>query len=303
MKVGVFYNSISNPAKFINKTRLMDLFAQGVAAAGDLPVTVQTPRQIVTDVDAAFVLGYTLEKNFRRQIIDTMSIQQIPTVFVDSNILHYARSEHEWHRYSLNGVYPTSGTYFFADLDRNKWNQYSSWHGVTVKPWRVNGDHILIFCQRPRGWNMRGNNQTQWLDCAIGNIRQFSGRPIRIRLHPGDGSKNETITHVRSRYGTSIAISTADRIQDDLSNCWCAVGYNSTPNAVAAIEGVPVCLSDPDNSWAWDVAFTDFSQIENPPLPDRNEWLHKIANVHWSNQEVADGKLWRAIRSYIERTR
>jgi hypothetical protein len=98
VKVGIFYNSISNPAKFSNKTRLMDIFAQGVTAAGDTPVTIKMPREIITNIDAAFVLGYTLEKNFRRQIIDTMSSQQIPTVFVDSNILHYARNEHEWHR-------------------------------------------------------------------------------------------------------------------------------------------------------------------------------------------------------------
>jgi hypothetical protein len=303
VKVGVFYNSIRNSAKFSNKTRLMDVFAQGVGVAGDIPVTIKMPREIVTNIDAAFVLGYTLEKNFRRQIIDTMSRQQIPTVFVDSNILHYARSEHEWHRYSLNGVYPTSGTYFFSDLDRNKWDQYSSWHGAALQPWRINGDHILIFCQRPQGWNLFGNDQIQWLNTTINNIRAYSSRPIRIRLHPGDGKKTETVTYLRSKYGTSIDVSTADRIRDDLSNCWCAVGYNSTPNVVAAIEGIPVCLSDSANSWARDVAFTDISQIDDPPLPDRSEWLHKIANIHWSSQEVAKGKLWSAIRSYIEQPR
>ncbi len=303
MKVGIFYNSISNPAKFSNKTQLMDLFAQGVNINGDTAIDVIDRGHIVTNIDAGFVLGYTLENNFRKKIIDMLFKLQIPSVFVDSNILHYNRKDHNWHRYSLDGVYPTAGTYFFGELDREKWSQYSTWHNVAVKPWRVNGTHILIFCQRPKGWNMRGNDQNQWLDQTIANIRQFSNRPIRIRLHPGDGSKAVTINYLKARYATSVAISYNERIQDDLDNCWCAVGYNSTPNAVAAIEGVPVCLSDPSNSWAKDVAFSDFFMIENPPMPDRSEWIHQIANIHWSNQEVSSGHLWRSIRSYIERSR
>ena len=35
MKVGIFYNSISNPAKFSNKVMLMDNFAEGVKSQGD----------------------------------------------------------------------------------------------------------------------------------------------------------------------------------------------------------------------------------------------------------------------------
>jgi hypothetical protein len=35
MKVGIFYNSIRNPAKFSNKVMLMDNFKTGVLANGD----------------------------------------------------------------------------------------------------------------------------------------------------------------------------------------------------------------------------------------------------------------------------
>jgi hypothetical protein len=81
------------------------------------------------------------------------------------------------------------------------------------------------------------------------------------------------------------------------------VGYNSTPNVVAAIEGVPVYVEDPALSWAADVAFTDLSQIEMPPMPDRTAWINRIANIHWSNQEVQTGQLWRAVKQYISSVR
>ena len=123
MKVGIFYNSISNPAKFSNKVNLMDNFKAGVLANGDEVVEFHSNQLPDQRLDAGFVLGYTLEQNFRRRIIDSFNSKKIPLIFVDSNILHYARKEHEWHRYSLNSVYPSDGIYFFGDLDKNKWER------------------------------------------------------------------------------------------------------------------------------------------------------------------------------------
>lgn len=299
MRVGIFYNSISNPAKFSNKVMLMDNFRAGVEACGDQVINYRLNQLPDQDLAAGFVLGYTLEDNFRRKIIDQLRAKKIPAVFVDSNILHYARPEHEWHRYSLNSVYPNDGVYFFDKLDANKWNTYSSWHGVELRPWRTTGQHILIFCQRPKGWNMLGNDQEAWLDNMIAQIRTHTQRPIMVRMHPGDGSRFKAIEKLQKKYGTSITISEHVGIRQALVNCWATVGFNSTPNVVSVIEGIPGYVQDPAHSWAADVAFKSLSQIENPPLPDRSEWINKIANIHWSNQEVRTGMLWSAIKQYI----
>jgi hypothetical protein len=306
MKVGIFYNSISNPAKFSNKVMLMDNFRAGVLSQGDEVVEYRENSLPDQQLDAGFVLGYTLEDNFRNKIITSLKAQKTPPVFVDSNILHYARKEHEWHRYSLNSVYPGNGQYFFQDIDRTKWATYSQWHGAELKPWRTGtrGQHILILCQRPKGWNMFGNDQDSWLDQTINQIRSIDHkRPIVVRMHPGDGSRFKQIEKIKKRYGKRVGISDKDNIRDDLVNCWCAVGYNSTPNVVSAIEGVPVYVEDPTHSWAADVAFTDIAQILDPPMPDRSEWIHKIANIHWSNEEVRTGQLWSAIKNYISASR
>lgn len=303
MKVGIFYSSITNPAKFPNKTMLMDNFAQGVKVHGDEVVEFRRPEKITEQVDVGFVLGYTIEQNYRKQIIDTLLEQKARPVFVDSNILHYARGEHEWHRYSLDSVYPDTGTYLFSDQLEPKWETYSAWHGVTAKPWRTTGNHILLLCQRPHGWNMLGTEQETWISTTIGKIRQYSKRPIRIRMHPGDGTKERQISKLRQRYGNSIEISRAVNIREDLENCWISIGYNSTPNVVSAIEGVPVYIDDPQHSWARGIALERMQHIESPPTSDRTQWLEKIANIHWSNQEVRDGKLWAAIKQHISAAR
>lgn len=302
MKVGIFYNSISNPAKFSNKVMLMDNFAQGARVHGDEIIEFRDNRLPDQKLDAGFVLGYTLEDNFRKKIIDQLRLQKTPSVFVDSNILHYGRKEHECHRYSLGSVYPDSGTYFFNELDKNKWATFSAWHGVELKPWRTAGNHILVLCQRPKGFNMF-TDQEVWLDKTIKRIRKHTDRPIMIRMHPGDGTRFKQIEKIQKKYGTTVTISEHESIRDALVNCWCTVGINSTPNVVAAIEGVPGFVEDPTHSWAADIAFNDLGLVENPPLPDRSDWIHKIANIHWSNDEVRSGKLWSAIKHYISSAR
>jgi len=277
---------------------LMDNFAQGVRSQGDSVIDFRDNTLPNQKLDAGFVLGYTLEDNFRKKIIDQLRLQKVPAIFVDSNILHYGRKEHEWHRYSLGSVYPNSGTYFFDNLDTNKWNTFSSWHGVDLKPWRTAGKHILVLCQRPKGFNMF-TDQEVWLDKTVAKIRKHSRRPIMIRMHPGDGTRFKQIEKIQKKYGTSVIISEHENIRDALVNCWCTVGINSTPNVVAAIEGIPGYVEDPSRSWAADVAFNDLALIETPPMPDRSEWIHKIANIHWSNDEVRSGALWSAIKKYI----
>ena len=302
MQVGIFYNSISNPAKFSNKVMLMDNFAHGVRGHGDSVIDFRDNTLPTQRLDAGFVLGYTLEDNFRKKIIDQLRLQKVPAVFVDSNILHYGRKEHEWHRYSLGSVYPNSGTYFFDELDKSKWATFSAWHGVDLKPWRTTGNHILILCQRPKGFNMF-TDQEVWLEKTIHRIRKRSQRPIMIRMHPGDGTRFKQIEKIQKKYGTSVTISEHENIRDALVNCWCTVGINSTPNVVAAIEGIPGYVEDTSRSWAADVAFTDLAQVDAPLTPDRSEWIHKIANIHWSNDEVRSGKLWTAIKKYISASR
>lgn len=306
MKVGIFYNSISNPRKSPHKVALMDNFRQGVLANGDEVIDYQGSETANQPLDAGFVLGYTLADNLRKRIIDSLKAQGASPVFVDSNILHYARKEHEWHRYSLNSVYPNTGVYFFGELDKDKWQRYSDWHGVTLKPWRsgTNGQHILVLCQRPGGWNMLNVNQESWLINTIDKIKALDyKRPIVIRMHPGDGSKHEQISKLVRQYGNRISISNRENIASDLQNCWCTVGVNSTPNVVAAIEGVPPYLEDPTLSWAADVSFGNLNDIMSPPMLPREDWIHKIANIHWSNEEVRSGQLWSAIRRYIAAAR
>jgi hypothetical protein len=302
MKVGIFYSSINNIHKAPHKAELMDSFADGVRANGDEAIACRTPGPIPT-VDAGFILGYTLENNYRKRIIDTLKLQKAKIIFVDSNIFSYGRSVHFYHRYSVNSVYPVDGEYFLGEpFDKTKWPIIAPFHKLTLKPWRTAGNHILILAQKTYSWNMLGTNGLLWVLDIIKRIKKVSDRPIVVRLHPGDKKHNaHNEAEIYRMYGSKrIQVSKNSNIKDDLQNAWCSVGYNSTPNCASVIEGVPVYLDDPLNSWAQDVGFNDLSLIANPPMPDRTEWLDKISTIHWSNDEIRSGKYWQQFKNFYK---
>lgn len=298
IKVGIFYNSFKNPHEFTNKRDLMDDFKSGVLSQNNTVVQYHDKMcEIDKNLKFGFILGYTLQNNYRKHIVTTLENHNIHRIYVDSNILNYAYPANEWHRYSLNSVYPDSGIYTFGDLDKSKWHTFSKFHNVKLEDWRTTGNHILILCQRTAGWNMLGNNQLTWVTKTITKLRKHSDRPIVIRMHPGDGQK-KLLSQEFKKLFPDVTISINENIRQDLKDCWCTVGYNSTPNVVSIIEGIPNILHDPIHSWAADVSGTMLNSIESPIMPDREEWIHRIANIHWSNDEVKTGKLWSQIRDY-----
>jgi len=301
MRVGIFYSSISNIHKAIHKQNLMDFFKHGVMACGDEVVDFKVRTNNFGGLDAGFVLGYTLENNYRRKIIDSLKLSKAKIIFVDSNIFSYGRNMHQYHRYSVNSVYPTDGEYFLGnELDKNKANEILKYHRLELQPWRQNGNHILLLGQRTLSWNMLNRNGLDWIIGMVSKIRQYSDRKIVIRLHPGDKTfdteNRRKLNQIFNR--TNVTISNNNNIITDLFNAWCSVGYNSTPNCASVIEGVPVYLDDPLNSWAREVGFDNLNKIEDPPMPDREKWIEKIANIHWSNVEIANGLYWRKFKQF-----
>jgi hypothetical protein len=301
MKVGIFYSSITNIHKAPHKSNLMDCFNQGVRLSDDEVIEFRSQTDNIPKLDAGFILGYTLENNYRKRIIDTLKLQKAKIIFVDSNIFSYSKSSHFYHRYSVNSIYPTDGEYYLGDERyMSKLNDILNHHKLMPQPWRENGEHILVLGQRTLSWNMPNQNGLEWISNVIKRIKKITDRKIIIRLHPGDKSFNaENRKKLHQLYGKKgVAVSNNDNIKTDLTNAWCSVGFNSTPNCVSAIEGVPVYLDDPLNSWAHDIGFTNLDLIETPPMPDRRQWLDKIAHIHWNNEEISQGIYWQRLKKF-----
>ena len=135
---------------------------------------------------------------------------------------------------------------------------------------------------------------------TVGKIKQHTDRPILMRWHPGDWKNFPNYAPMLRNF--RITLSPQDRhITQDLVNCWAVVCHNSTPSSVATIEGIPAFITDdPGYCQAGDVANTDLALIETPVMPDREQWIRKLAQCHWSFDDLRSGRQWTHMRQWVK---
>jgi hypothetical protein len=177
---------------------------------------------------------------------------------------------------------------------------------IHLKPWRTQGNHILLCLQRDGGWSMGGFEVLDWAMKIILQLRRYTNRTIRIRAHPGDKRAKKYCDRLMKlcvgRRLLNVELSTPDTsLEHDLKNCWAVVNHNSSPAVGAAIEGIPVFVTDPERSQVREIAETRLDKIETPITPDRDAWIQRISQFHWSHQELQDGTAWAHMRKFVEK--
>jgi hypothetical protein len=300
-----YYGGIPPTNNNPEKPLILDNFLAGVQTSGDTAVAHQGMNAVPCDV--ALIQGFVHEHGksaphlqLRHNAVLLQKNNNKRSLIVDSNLFLYAdpNNTRTYLRYSFDGVFPTTGFYFDRDVDPTRWSKISRDLNLSLKPWRTQGNHILICLQRHGGWSMGGLSVQAWLDQTVIQIRQYSRkRPILIRTHPGD-KKIKSILKINHK---NVHLSTNERLIDDLRNAWATVVYNSSPSVASIIEGVPAFITDPipQHSQTYEVANTDLSRLENPEMPDRQAWIEKISMCHWNFEELRSGDAWRFFKKYI----
>lgn len=182
-------------------------------------------------------------------------------------------------------------------VDGSRWKKFN----VQVKPWKQTGDNIIICGQHTNSHQWRNNPpMSQWFDQQITEIRKYTNKPIVIRPHPRehirlDVSKYNNVKIV----GPMRDIKTYDDtdLAERLQSAWALVSYSSNPAMTAAIQGIPVYVSEA--SLSYDVGNNSFSNINSPNMPDRQNWLNKISYTEWWTDEIDQGIPWRRIKQRL----
>lgn len=298
-----YYGGIPPNNNNPEKPLILDNFIRGVVVSGDEGISHRGMNPI--DCDVAFIQGFVHEHGktaphlmLRQNAVNLQKQKGKRSLIVDSNLFLYADpgNTKTYLRYSFDGVFPTTGFYFDTEVDPSRWQKLSTKLGISLKPWRTQGSHILICCQRNGGWSMKGIPVQQWLEETINKVRSFSDRPIIVRPHPGD-KKWKTYLKITQK---NVSIST-NHIKQDLQNAWATVLHNSSPAVASAIEGVPVFLTDPNPefSQAAEVSNTTLKRLEDPKMFDRQAWVEKLSMCHWNFEELNSGEAWQFFRKFI----
>jgi hypothetical protein len=288
----------NNPAKL----ELIQRFITGVSSVGDIGVLSNKFSWESSDVGViqGFVhagLLTTAHLQLRHQIVEKQRLANNRSLIVDSNLFLYKNTANpmQYLRYSYDGVFPQTGNYFSNTIDPARWQQLRRELGLELKDWRVNGDYILLACQRNGGWSMKGNSVLDWVINTYTELRKHTDRPVLVRAHPGD---RHALAYLKK---SGLKLSSSIDITHDFRNAWATVTYNSSPGVASAIEGIPVYVTDPDpkTSQAYDVCNTNLATIENPNMPERQLWLERLSMCHWNFSELSNGNAWRHMKTHV----
>ena len=195
-----------------------------------------------------------------------------------------------------------SGDYCNKHVGSDRWTKL----GMDLRNWRKDGDHILLLGQTLNGLSSQHVNIYDWYKNAVRTIRKVTDRRIVFRHHPRIIKDREG----HSRVGKDKAnlakilkdVKNFERsknflLEDDLKNCWAAVGFTSNASVYAVISGIPLFAGDEANM-AWPVANHKLEDIEKPQLPNRSDWANRLAYSQWTCAEMIDGLTWDHFRPH-----
>jgi hypothetical protein len=290
--VVVYLSSLPRIADRNRKVEVLQAFAAGCTSLG-LKTLLQSHRQLVP-TRLAVILGWVGQSirgshiQLRQDVIANQRVMSI-----DGSCFKFADPNSVFLRYSLDGVYYNTNQYANAMSGPEKWNQIRQTLGLDLKPWRRNGNHVLVCGQRDGGWSMKGIDMNQWALDTVRQIRLATARPILVRPHPRnpiDPRLFKGIPHLQFSQGTTL--------QQDIQNSWASVFFNSSSCVAALLAGVPVFASDAD-CVGYAVANKDIGLIENPAMPDREQWLYDLSAAHWTDVESRSGQIYQKFQQFL----
>ena len=296
------------------KPLIIKNFIEGVNRCGDKGIVSNS--WTVVPADVAVLQGFVHQQPqkhrhlmLRKSVYETQQKREKRTMIVDSSLFLYADPEQKknYLRYGYDGIFPNTAEYCWDNPDPLRWETIKKDLGIELKPWRLGGGkYILICCQRDGGWSMGDLPVVQWLQSTIQIIRQYSKREIRIRFHPGDknsihhsASVKQWINSGISTY-SNIVVSGAKDIRDDFKLAHAVIGHNSSPTVAAVIEGIPTLVTDPNRAQINGVNMEKWEDLETPKEYDREQWIRRIAQIHWTLDEVKQGLAWTHLRKYVQ---
>ena len=163
--------------------------------------------------------------------------------------------------------------------------------GLELKPWRKDGECILICGQHDKSLQWQGMPpMSNWVMNTIEQIRTHTNRPIIFRPHPRCPLPyiEKEFKNVYRQNPTKID-GTYDDYDVDYSNIHATISYSSNPGIHSILNGVPAFVST--HSLAYDAGNDiDFlHDIETPSMPDRTQWLNDYAHTEYTIEEIAVG--------------
>jgi len=213
-----------------------------------------------------------------------------PLIVIETPLLGRTITDnHEYHRVGLNHFMRGLADFKNENSPSDRFKEL----GLTIKPWRKKGDHVLIVGQNMYDASLFGLDFELWVKNTIQHLRRYTDRPIVFRDHPEN--KNQMKNMVETYKWWNVSYSNEGTINDDLKNAHCTVSYTSGSTIDSILAGVPV-IPCSEYNFVWPISSHQLSEIENPKLGERTQLLYDLAYAQWSVEEIRQGKPWHHLK-------
>jgi hypothetical protein len=260
----------------LNSKPVFDAFARGAKSLGH-NVVWNDPN---SDVDVIWSVLWSGRMAANKIIWERNLAQSKPTVVLEVGGIRRGTT---W-KVGLNGINRDA---YFGDMGND--SSRASLLSLEVKPWRTDGEYILLCGQHEKSEQWRNEpRMSRWVMETIENIQAHTDRPILFRPHPR--CRLPAIEHQYKnvyRQDPRQLPGTYDDFDMKFKNIYCTVSWTSNPGIHSVIEGIPAYTSS--SSLAWDVSIKSLTNLDNPPLPDRTQWLNDYAWTEFTVEEIASG--------------
>ncbi len=163
--------------------------------------------------------------------------------------------------------------YFDATRERRFSISINGFHGISmpflldspdlpypkIKPWRKDGEFVLILGQKPPIYEIEGLEMEPWLRRTAQRAAEAFRRPALIRSHPScPGPRQRSLQAV---------------LEDDI---YAAVTLSSNASVATTLAGIRTLALHPACP-AWDVSIVAWDSVDDDPPSHRETWAQSLA--------------------------
>lgn len=178
---------------------------------------------------------------------------------------------------------------------------------LVTKPWREStpSDAVVICGQHGASEQWKDMpSVSDWMIEMCKTVRSHSSRKIILRPHP-----RFDVIPDQTRKMSNVLIMKPRHVEgsyDDfdfnkcLTTAHAVVCHSSGPAVTSILNGVPAFVSSHSLAHPVGNDINDLSKIENPLLPDREQWADNISYTEWTLKEISQGVPWRRLRDQVK---
>ena len=285
MKISVYTKFGPN-----NSKKVFDAFIESLKNAGD---EVQLNEDKNSDVAVIWSVLWQGRMLGYQKIWNESQNKNKPVVVLEVGGI----KRNETFKVGINGV-NREADFANENVAEERWKKFN----IEMKPWQSTGDTIIICGQHHRSHQWRNNpSMNIWFEQQINEIRKYTDRTILVRPHPRNPIGLDTTKWKNVSYNQPqrdhMTIDDTD-FNKKLENAWAVVNHSSNPAMQSVFNGVPVFVSEA--SLSYDVGNFSLADINNPKMPDRQNWANSLAYTEWTTEEIKQGLPWQRIKKRLK---